>query len=107
MNERREARVPIAVVANVEVNNNGQIVHATTINVSGCGVLLRFDEAIHVSPGDEVLCEFSSASPTQKSLPCWVFGSVVRVEGNRVAIDFRSGSYYAQETERESPLKKT
>jgi hypothetical protein len=90
---RREPRFQIEAGATVELHNKGQIVSATTVNMSGCGVLLQFAEPVHLSVGDDVMCDFKLSKGSGDPLPRWGVGTVVRVDGERVAIDFRGGGW--------------
>jgi hypothetical protein len=87
---RREPRFQIVAGATVEVDNQGRITHATTVNVSGCGVLLQFEEPVHVAVGDQVICEFKVPQKAGTPLPYWGLGNVLRVEDRRAAIDFKA-----------------
>lgn len=95
MNERREPRFIIEIGAAVEVNNSGRPVRATTINVSGSGVLLEFEELVQFPVGDAVFCDFNIAGQAENPLPCWGWGKVVRAEGRRIAVEFKAGCYEA------------
>ena len=97
--KRREQRFPIQTGATVEVQKRGEIVNATTINISGCGVLLQFEIPTQLSVGDPVVCEFAVTNDTDLPLPCWGVGDVVRVDGNRVAVDFKAGGLSPLESE--------
>ena len=55
---RKEPRFPIQAGAVVEVNNNGRIARATTVNMSSFGTLLQFQEPLPLQVGDRVICEF-------------------------------------------------
>jgi hypothetical protein len=99
MNERKETRFPVEAGATVEVRNNGRIVRATTVNGSGCGVLLEFEESVQLAISDQVSCDFSIADSAEKPLPCWGLGNVVRVEGRSVAIEFKAGGHYPSESQ--------
>lgn len=90
--KRREPRFPIQAGASVEVQKRGAIVSATTVNISGCGVLLQFEIPTHLKVGDPVVCEFDVTRKTNKPLPCWGVGDVVRVDGCQVAVDFKAGA---------------
>jgi hypothetical protein len=89
--KRREPRLPVEVGATVRVRNKDKALRATTVNMSGCGVLLQFAEPTGFSVGDPVMCDFSLSRESDEQLPCWAEGTVVRVERLRVAIDFRGG----------------
>jgi|SRR5580704_11732746 hypothetical protein len=95
MNARKEPRFTIEIGAAVEVNNSGRPVRATTINVSGSGVLLEFEELVQFPVGDSVFCDFNIAEHAQNLLPCWGWGKVVRAEGRRIAVEFKAGCYDA------------
>ena len=93
MTDRKESRFAIEIGAAVEVNDSGRAVRATTINVSGNGVLLEFEESVQFLVGDRVFCDFNIAQQTQNPLPCWGWGKVVRVEGRCIAVEFKAGCY--------------
>ena len=88
---RREDRFPIKAGAAVAVNNNGRTVSATTLDISGCGVLLQFEEPVQLAVGDKVVCDFDVSYEADKPLPYWGVGYVVRVDGCRAAIDLNAG----------------
>jgi hypothetical protein len=88
---RREPRFPVKTGATVEVQKCGEIAGATTVNISGCGVLLEFKVPTQLAVGDPVVCEFDVTRGAGKPLPYWGMGDVVRVEGCQVAVDFKAG----------------
>ena len=90
--KRREPRFPIQTGATVEVQKRGEIVSATTVNISGCGVLLEFEIPTRLEVGDPVICEFAVTHDADNGLPCWGVGDVVRVDGRTVAVDFKAGA---------------
>jgi len=90
---RKEPRFPIQAGAVVEVNNNGRIARATTVNMSSFGALLQFQEPLPLQIGDRVICEFQVQHDEDKPLPYWGVGYVVRVEDSRAAIDFKAGGF--------------
>ena|SRR5271157_2797331 len=90
--KRREPRFAIKTGASVEVQKRGAIVSATTVNISGCGVLLQFEIPTNLKVGDPVVCEFDVTREPNKPLPCWGVGDVVRVDGCQVAVDFKAGA---------------
>jgi len=92
---RREQRFQIQAGATVELHNNGHNVKATTINMSGCGVLLQFENSPDLVVGDEVLCDFKLSKAVDDPLPRWGLGTVVRVDNLRVAVDFKGGGWTA------------
>jgi hypothetical protein len=69
MNERKEPPFLIEIGTAVEVNNSGRAIRATSINVRGCGVLLKFQELDPFLVGDPVFCDFNIADQTQNPLP--------------------------------------
>ena len=87
---RKEPRYPVEAGASVEVHGNGRITHATTIDMSGAGALLRFDEPVQLTVGDQVICEFAVSHDADRPLPYWGVGDVVRVDGCRAAISLRA-----------------
>src|ERR1035437_6445018 len=96
--KRREPRFPIEAGATVEVSNSGQIARATTVDISGCGVLLHFEEPVQLAVGDQVICEFEVLHDADKPLPYWGVGNVIRVEGCRAAIELKAGGLSPLET---------
>jgi hypothetical protein len=97
--KRREPRFPIETGATVEVQKRGEIVNATTVNISGCGVLLQFEIPTYLAVGDPVVCEFAVTHEPDRPLPCWGVGDVVRVDGCQVAVDFKAGGLAPLESE--------
>jgi hypothetical protein len=93
--KRRAVRYPIQVGAAVELRKNGRSVHATTVNISDCGVLLEFQEPLKLVIGEDVVCEFQLTETPQASIPYWALGTVVRVEDSRAAIDLSAGGFRA------------
>jgi hypothetical protein len=90
---RREVRFVIEAGATVKVLKSGQILHAMTVNMSGGGVLLHFDEPVSLTVGDPVDCEFRVAPEHGSPLPYWGMGNVVRLEGCCVAIVLKAGGF--------------
>jgi hypothetical protein len=93
--KRREPRFAIEAGTTVEVFNNGQIVRATTVNMSGCGVLLQLQAPVGLNLGDQVICEFNISPDPDKPLPCWAVGEIVRLENCHAAVDFKAGGFIA------------
>jgi hypothetical protein len=93
MEKRREPRFDIQAGAVVRLRRDGDIVTASTVNISGCGVLLQFETPISIAVGDAVVCDLDISDEQGQVLPCWADGTVVRVDGTRVAVDFRAGSW--------------
>ena len=89
--KRRATRFLIEAGATVEVSSNGRIARATTENMSGCGILLRFKEPVQLAVGDEVTCDLQVLHADDEPLPYWGLGSVVRIDGCRVAMDLKAG----------------
>ena len=98
LERRREPRFPIQAGATVEVTANGRVVHAITIDMSGCGVLLDFAESVPLTVGQQVICEFNVSHDADKPLPYWGVGKVVRVHECRAAIDLIAGGFCPLET---------
>jgi hypothetical protein len=79
--------------ATVKVSKSGQILYAKTMNMSGGGVLLHFDEPAHLAVGDPVDCEFRVAPEYGSPLPYRGVGDVTRLEGCYVAIALKAGGF--------------
>jgi len=90
---RREPRFSIQAGTVVALRRGERTVKATTINMSGCGVLLEFAEPVDLAVGDIAVCDFDLPDESGKMLPCWADGTVTRVDGNLIAIDFRCGAW--------------
>jgi len=90
---RREPRFQIDVGATVDLHNKGHVLKATTINMSGCGVLLQFENPPDLAVGDDVACDFGRSKEAGNPLPRWGLGTVVRVDNLRVAVDFKGGGW--------------
>ncbi|MGB8012508.1 MAG: PilZ domain-containing protein [Terriglobales bacterium] len=90
---RRELRFMIEAGATVEVVKCGQTFRATTVNMSGCGVLLHFEKPAVLVVGDEVVCEFKIEDDVEETLPYWGVGTVVRIADLDVAIDIKGGGF--------------
>lgn len=88
---RREERFPIRAGATVAVSRGGRTTSATTLDISGGGVLVQFAEPVPLAVGDQVVCDFDVSHEADKPLPYWGLGSVVRVDGCRAAIDLKAG----------------
>ncbi|MGA2116555.1 MAG: PilZ domain-containing protein [Bryobacteraceae bacterium] len=93
--KRREPRIAIEGGTSVEVFKNGQIIHAATVNMSGCGVLLQLQSPQGLTLGDQVTCEFDISPDPEKPLPCWAVGAIVRLDDCRAAVDFNAGGFIA------------
>ena len=91
MEKRKEARFDLQVGAGVAFKKNCRSFRATTVNASGSGVLLEFEESPELKIGDSVYCDFGPVD--QHMLPSWVTGNVVRVKGRNVALEFTSSGY--------------
>jgi len=92
-NLRREVRFVIEAGAYVKALKSGQILHAKTVNMSGGGVLLDFEEPTALAVGDPVDCEFTVVHDHGSPLPYWGVGHVVRLEGSYVAIELEAGGF--------------
>ncbi len=96
---RREPRFSIQAGA-VALRRDGHVANAITINMSGCGVLLELTGPLDLTVGDTVVCDFHLPDESGTLLPCWAEGTVIRLDGNRAAIDFRSGGWTHPSPER-------
>jgi hypothetical protein len=96
---RKEPRFPIEAGATVEVSSNGKLAGATTVDMSGSGVLLDFEEPVALAPGDPITCEFRVSHDSASPLPYWGVGKVIRVTDRRVAIELIAGGFSALEAE--------
>jgi hypothetical protein len=85
-NRRREQRFPVDAEAILE-RGNGEQIQASTVNVSGSGVLLQTPENLTLAVGEQVQCgiKLYEGKPPQS----WGHGKVIRVENSRVAIEFK------------------
>jgi PilZ domain len=99
MTDRKEIRFAMEIGAAVEVIDSGRSVRATTVNVSGSGVLLEFEESVQFLVGDLVFCDFNIAQPAENPLPCWGWGKVLRAEGRCIAVEFKAGCYQGMPAE--------
>ena len=91
-NRRREARYKIEAGATVVIEKNGRSMRSTTVNMSESGVLLHFEEEpVHVRLGDDVNCDFAVLPEGDHPLPYCGLATVVRVDGNDVAIELSAG----------------
>jgi len=92
-NKRREERFLLAVIGAVKLTNSGRVVKTRTVNISGCGALVQFEEPVEVAIGDALSCQYCLPEAVDESLPQWIQGRVVRVDGPTVAINFEAGVF--------------
>ena len=85
-NRRREQRYPMDAEAIVQ-RGNGEQIRASTVNVSGSGVLLDITETATLAIGEQVQCGIRLYEG--KAPQSWGRGKVIRVENSRVAIEFK------------------
>ena len=83
---RKQTRYPLQTEAIIE-RTTGEGVPASTVNVSGGGVLLHLEEESALQIGETVTCGVRLYE--QKPRQSWGTGRVVRVENSLVAIDFQ------------------
>jgi hypothetical protein len=102
---RKELRFLVEAGATVEVCKSGEILHATTANMSGGGVLLDFEEPVQLAVGDRVICEFMVVHDADKPLPYWGVGNVARVENSRVAIELKGGGFCPSRSGGSCPMR--
>jgi hypothetical protein len=103
--KRREPRLEIRAGTAIALYKKAQVLNATTVNMSGCGVLLQLADSVHLAVGDSVMCDFNVQGQADQTLPCWAEGTVVRVEGDRVAVDFRGGGWTKERADTAPPDK--
>lgn len=85
---RKEPRYVIHAGAAVEVCHDGWTSKATTVDISGSGVLMEFAEPVSLAVGCEVFCQFSVSYANEQVLPYWGVGTVVRVDDRQAAVEF-------------------
>jgi hypothetical protein len=86
--DRRQIRYPLHTEAVIE-RMSGEKLAASTVNVSGGGVLLQLAEQSDLQLGETVTCGVKLYK--QKPPQPWGNGRIVRVEEYLVAIDFQDG----------------
>ena len=92
--KRKEARFSISAETIISVSRNGEILQASSTNMSGGGVLLHFAEsAPRLAVGDDLICEYTMPEDAPVSLPRWTIGKVVRVDQNSAALHFAGGVF--------------
>ena len=84
--QRKELRYPLEAQAILE-RNTGEQLNAATVNVSGSGMLVLLERDQELRLGEEVWCSLLlyQGKPAQS----WGLGTVMRVEGTLVAIEFK------------------
>jgi PilZ domain len=84
--QRRQQRYQFQAEAFVE-RQNGEKLHASTVNLSGGGALLQLDTDSDLRIGETVTCavRLYACKPPQS----WGMGRVVRRMNSLVAIDFQ------------------
>jgi len=83
---RKQKRYPLLAEAVVE-RSTGERVTASTLNVSGGGVLLQLPDESELQVGEKVTCGVRIYE--QRPPQSWGTGRIARVENSRVAIDFQ------------------
>ncbi len=91
--KRKEPRYPIAAEATIRPIDGGEGAPARTVNLSGAGVLLRFERPLGLRVGQQVICEVTLPDAPGKPLPSWGLGTVVRVDDSCAAIELQAGSF--------------
>ncbi|HUI55924.1 MAG TPA: PilZ domain-containing protein [Bryobacteraceae bacterium] len=84
---RKEIRYPVQAEVVVE-RASGEKIVASTVNISGGGLLLNLPSAVDFEVGETVTCGVKLYA--QKPPQPWGSGRVVRVENSLIAIDFRN-----------------
>jgi PilZ domain len=94
--KRAEVRLPIEIGTSVTVRDWPLPNPAVTVNLNSNGALLRFEKSIALELGDVVLCDFAEAeADIKKGAPAhWARGEVVRISGNKVALQFLESSFF-------------
>jgi len=87
--QRREPRYVLEAEALIE-RASGEKVPASTINVSGGGLLLLLNQPLALELGEVVTCGLRLYAG--KPLQSWGTGRVVRLSGSCVAIDFQAAA---------------
>ena len=75
---------------------NGEKLTASTVNVSGSGVLLELEKQSEVQLGESVICGVNLYQ--KKAFQSWGSGRVVRIDKLLVAVDFQSNDAAPGET---------
>jgi len=99
--KRRAQRLPLVAGTSLTVRGLPLTNPGVTVNVSASGVLLRFQWPVELEAGQTVICDFAPPEVARPELdvPDWAQATVVRVEGNDVALEFISAWYEPGESE--------
>jgi len=81
-------RFPVEPGTAIEVNHLGVPARANTLDISFNGILLEFDHPVTLHLGDWVTLDFVQDDPRALPLPYWGVGQIVRIEDNKVALNF-------------------
>jgi len=91
--KRRATRYPIEAPVAVR-KRNGEVVRATSVNVSASGILLHVEHPARFHLGEEVSIQFDSEHDADKPLSTWGVGRVVRVDQVRSAVQLDAGTFH-------------
>jgi hypothetical protein len=101
--ERRRAQ-RYRIEANATVRKDGgEPIPATVLNISASGILLRLGGRILLEPGEAVTVEVELPGDSDKPLSPWGIGRIVRVDGDRSAIQLCAGSFHPLPAQPETP----
>lgn len=91
--ERRKApRCPIR--ANVVIHKpSGQSIPAAAVDISTSGMLVRFDRPVPFCLGEVVTVDVELPADSGQPFSNWGIGRVVRLDGERTAIQLRAGNF--------------
>jgi hypothetical protein len=95
--KRRAPRFAIPAPATVR-NGNGEQVNGMVVNVSSSGILVALAGSLGLATGDQVMVHVDLPPDPDLPLPSWGLGTVVRVDGTRLAVElFMAGFHPLQE----------
>ena len=90
---RKGQRFAMSAAAVLSSPNDGRKYPATTVNISGGGVLLRTESSHPFRAGDVVVCEIAPGDLPNQPFFSWALGTVVRAGSNNAAIQLKSGIF--------------
>ncbi len=83
----------MALDVTIQRDGDRTTVSAMSLNVSGGGIYLQLREPLGLTVGENVTCEVSLPDETDKPIPVWATGIVVRVDEFGAAVEFQAGSF--------------
>ncbi len=90
---RRETRYPITAEVVIEREATRQTISAKSRDISGGGILLLLDKSLGLKVGEKLVCEVRLPRESSQMLPEWGIGTVVRVDNEGAAVEFRAASF--------------